>query len=327
MASLPWVENIRQQHSTRKRQVFLLTGLISLVAILTVILSVLAWHLSAAATVGAIIIGGLSWGLLATAVLAIRERLRSADIPKLLKAQDGLGSIFFLLVLLALALWGFAKAPGVAAPACLGGIAMVAVATLRWAKGALQPRFHIRIANDGSTLILNPGASLLEGLRAQGYDLFAQCGGQGQCATCRVRIVEGPTKWGPAQQGLLTPALLQDHWVLSCQVRVQTDMVIELFKPLVLGWPTLDARPTPSRASSMVAGFPQLSPRARRLRSQLPGFNCGACSYETCDAYAQALANGQTDLDRCLPGGEPVRQRLQVEAQELQLPQVIQRYA
>jgi len=327
MTASSLAEDAQRQRAAQRRRVLLSTAIILLASLLVIIALTLAWHLSVADLISALIVGGVSWGLLITAIQAIRERLRLADLPRPLKARGGLGVMLFLLLFLILAFWGFAQAPGVVAPAWLGGIALVAVATIRWAKVALRPRFHIRIVNDGCTLVLNAGASLLESLRNRGYDLFVQCGGKGQCATCRVRVVEGPHGWGPAPQGILTPALLQENWVLACQVRVQNDMVIELFKPLVLGWPTLDTQPLPRPQPWAAAGFPQLSSRAQRLRHGLPGFDCAACGYDTCNAYAQAMAQGQASLDRCLPGGQPVLTRLQAEAQELHLVQVIPSHA
>lgn len=41
------------------------------------------------------------------------------------------------------------------------------------------------------------------------------------------------------------------------------------------------------------------------IRECLPGANCGACGYNGCDGYAQALANKSTDATNlCIPGGD-----------------------
>ena len=40
------------------------------------------------------------------------------------------------------------------------------------------------------------------------------------------------------------------------------------------------------------------------IRECLPGANCGACGYSGCDAYAKALAEGQSEATAlCVPGG------------------------
>ncbi len=43
--------------------------------------------------------------------------------------------------------------------------------------------------------------------------------------------------------------------------------------------------------------------REEKLRECLPGANCGACGYSGCDGYAAALAKGETEPDKCAPGG------------------------
>lgn len=65
-----------------------------------------------------------------------------------------------------------------------------------------------------------------------------------------------------------------------------------------------------------------LSFSARRLRvpkderrlallAAMPGINCGACGFPSCDAYAAALSEGKTEnLALCLPGGNAVAKTL-----------------
>lgn len=43
---------------------------------------------------------------------------------------------------------------------------------------------------------------------------------------------------------------------------------------------------------------------ADRLDALLPQTQCTRCGYPTCRAYAQAIAGGEADIDRCPPGGE-----------------------
>lgn len=42
----------------------------------------------------------------------------------------------------------------------------------------------------------------------------------------------------------------------------------------------------------------------QKVRECLPGANCGACGYSGCDGYAEAIANGEAEPDKCAPGGE-----------------------
>jgi Na+-translocating ferredoxin:NAD+ oxidoreductase RNF subunit RnfB len=43
--------------------------------------------------------------------------------------------------------------------------------------------------------------------------------------------------------------------------------------------------------------------RQTQLREMLPGANCGACGYSSCDAYSAALANGGVPSGLCSVGG------------------------
>jgi len=46
------------------------------------------------------------------------------------------------------------------------------------------------------------------------------------------------------------------------------------------------------------------------LEAVLPQTQCGQCGYEGCTPYAQALAAGEADCDRCPPGGDVVARAL-----------------
>ncbi len=49
----------------------------------------------------------------------------------------------------------------------------------------------------------------------------------------------------------------------------------------------------------------EVDERESEIRECLPGANCGACGFNGCDAYAQALASGKTDNPSlCVPGGD-----------------------
>jgi len=41
-----------------------------------------------------------------------------------------------------------------------------------------------------------------------------------------------------------------------------------------------------------------------RIDALLPQTQCGQCRYPGCRPYAQAIASGEADIDRCPPGGE-----------------------
>ena len=40
------------------------------------------------------------------------------------------------------------------------------------------------------------------------------------------------------------------------------------------------------------------------VRAALPGANCGACGFSGCDGYAEAIAKGEAECNKCPVGGE-----------------------
>ena len=44
---------------------------------------------------------------------------------------------------------------------------------------------------------------------------------------------------------------------------------------------------------------------AQRIDDLLPQTQCTKCGYGGCRPYAEAIASGEADIDRCPPGGEP----------------------
>lgn len=60
-------------------------------------------------------------------------------------------------------------------------------------------------------------------------------------------------------------------------------------------------------------------PPVELIDSLLPQTQCGRCGFERCRPYAEALAAGEAELNRCPPGGRPVITAL---AQLLQRPEL-----
>jgi len=50
--------------------------------------------------------------------------------------------------------------------------------------------------------------------------------------------------------------------------------------------------------------FVKIDVRVEKLCDCLPGANCGACGFSSCEGYAQALAKGDVASNLCLPAGE-----------------------
>jgi electron transport complex protein RnfB len=47
-----------------------------------------------------------------------------------------------------------------------------------------------------------------------------------------------------------------------------------------------------------------LSPLARRIDALLPQTQCTECGYAGCRPYAEAIAQGEADINQCPPGGQ-----------------------
>lgn len=76
--------------------------------------------------------------------------------------------------------------------------------------------------------------SLMEVLKASGYDILATCGGMALCATCHVQVIEGPEQYFNASDAELdildTLPYAEPASRLACQIRISEDMDGMVFK-------------------------------------------------------------------------------------------------
>ncbi len=292
----------REEWETRRRRVrrqaAILGGLTVGVLVSYALLTSAGWR----DVVLAALFGGIGWALLGSAFQALVERVRREGVLPPPVRSHRLGISFVLGFLVLVGFYGILQIPGIVAPIVLGALTWMSGQELLQLREVSRPRAFVSIGDDAHVLPVLPGTHLLTALEEAGYRLLTQCGRKGQCATCRVRVRAGARTWTSKEQGAaLTPRQKGQGWVLSCQVTVDRDMEIDLFKPLVLRWPSFPAR--------------RLSEAARSLRRALPGFHCEVCGYRLCEEYAQAIAEGREPITRCLPGGEPVLRRLEEIAQ------------
>jgi len=300
------VRDARTRWEAERKRTQRMAVALSAAAVVVIGVYAFALRMSPREVVLSVVLGGLGWGLLGAAFGALVERTRQepGGLSRLLPHPYAQYLVLGLLVLIGF--YGLLRVPGIAVPLVLGVVAWLAAQELLRLREVSRPRAFVAVRNDGNALPVPQGANLLEALEGAGYRLLTQCGRKGQCATCRVRVREGAREWTQKEQGAaLTPRQKGQGWVLSCQVAVDRDLEIELFKPLVLRWPSLQAG--------------RLSEEARALRRALPGFHCEVCGYRLCEEYAQAIADRKEPLTRCLPGGEPVRRRLEEIAQKLKI--------
>ncbi|OSM01877.1 electron transport complex subunit RsxB [Magnetofaba australis] len=51
-------------------------------------------------------------------------------------------------------------------------------------------------------------------------------------------------------------------------------------------------------------------PMVDKIEAALPATNCGNCGYPGCRPYAEALANGEAEINLCTPGGKDLMEDL-----------------
>ena len=87
-------------------------------------------------------------------------------------------------------------------------------------------RIYVEETAGQRTELIGPtdmGLSLMELLKASGYDIQATCGGMALCATCHVEVLAGPALPEPGDDELdmlETLPVLHEGSRLSCQIRL-----------------------------------------------------------------------------------------------------------
>lgn len=54
----------------------------------------------------------------------------------------------------------------------------------------------------------------------------------------------------------------------------------------------------------------EIDPKIEQINEILPGANCGACGHPGCFAYAEAVAGGKEDINKCAPGGNEAAKKI-----------------
>ncbi len=81
---------------------------------------------------------------------------------------------------------------------------------------------------EGRTVAVASGVSVLEACRENDVDLPGICGGRGRCRECRVTVVGRAMPPSALDRSLLEPEDLARGWRLSCQLKVDGDLTVEL---------------------------------------------------------------------------------------------------
>lgn len=86
----------------------------------------------------------------------------------------------------------------------------------------------LTILPEGLKLAVLPGISVLEACREHDIDLPGICGGRGRCRECRVTVIGRVIAPSALDESLLEPDDIARGWRLSCQLKVDGDLTVEL---------------------------------------------------------------------------------------------------
>lgn len=86
----------------------------------------------------------------------------------------------------------------------------------------------INVNNGKKILDVNTGSSLLTTLHDQGIMVSSACGGKGSCGQCKVQVLKGGGDILPTEAVHFSHKEQNDHWRLSCQVKVKDNLDIQV---------------------------------------------------------------------------------------------------
>lgn len=103
------------------------------------------------------------------------------------------------------------------------------VLMLLYAKSKLTQSGPVKITiNNEKEIETTAGNSLLSTLSSNKIFLPSACGGGGSCGMCKCQIIDGGGEILPTEVGFFTRKQIQQKWRLGCQVKVRTDMKIQV---------------------------------------------------------------------------------------------------
>ncbi len=108
---------------------------------------------------------------------------------------------------------------------------LLLVALLSYAESKLVNKGKVKLIinnDEEKSPEVESGSNLLVTLANNSIFLPSACGGQGTCGMCHCKIIEGGGDVLPTEESQLTRAEIKEHLRLACQVKVKTDMKIEI---------------------------------------------------------------------------------------------------
>ncbi len=87
----------------------------------------------------------------------------------------------------------------------------------------------IEIINNNLIIDFNPAVSLLNNFHILGVPIGSDCGGRGNCGTCRFQVLDGKKTMTPVsdmERFRFTKEELESGWRLACQSHALRDLKI-----------------------------------------------------------------------------------------------------
>ncbi|MCB1032979.1 MAG: 2Fe-2S iron-sulfur cluster binding domain-containing protein, partial [Acidobacteria bacterium] len=82
--------------------------------------------------------------------------------------------------------------------------------------------------DESKAITVKSGSTLLSTLADHKIFIPSACGGMGSCGVCKVHVVEGGGAMLPTEKGFISRGEAREGCRLSCQVKVKSDMKIEV---------------------------------------------------------------------------------------------------
>ena len=111
------------------------------------------------------------------------------------------------------------------------GTILLLVAALTYAESKLVTKGKVKLLindDEEKSPEVEAGSNLLATLSNNGIFLPSACGGQGTCAMCTCKVLEGGGDVLPTEESQLSRGQIKENVRLACQVKVKNDLKIEI---------------------------------------------------------------------------------------------------
>ena len=88
--------------------------------------------------------------------------------------------------------------------------------------------YKVLFTPEGKEVTIKEGETILESANHAGVYINSECGGEGVCGRCKVQIREGKVDKKSVSMTFLTPDEILQGYVLACQTKIHSDLVISI---------------------------------------------------------------------------------------------------